>query len=89
MRNIFSETAVVCTASYLVKINDVWFNHFVWLRITDEGSLPEMRIWSILFIKCDLKWCIHLSRSLFFIFVIPTSSFGIDVALFAIAEVYL
>ena len=27
-----------------------------------------MRIWSILLIKSDLKWCIHLSRSLFFIF---------------------
>ena len=24
-----------------------------------------MRIWSILLIKSDLKWCIHLSRSLF------------------------
>ena len=23
-----------------------------------------MRIWSILLIKSDLKWCIHLSRSL-------------------------
>ena len=22
-------------------------NFFVWLRITDEGSVPEMRIWSI------------------------------------------
>ena len=42
----------------------VW-NHFVWLRITDEGSLPEMRIWSISLIKSDLKGCIHLSRSLF------------------------
>ena len=40
-------------------------NHFVWLRITDEGSLPEMRIWSILLIKFDLKWCIHLSRIFF------------------------
>ena len=39
--------------------------YFVWLRITDEGSVPEMRIWSILLIKSDLKWCIHLSRSLF------------------------
>ena len=45
-------------------IFNVW-NHFVWLRITDEGSLPEMRIWSILLIKSDLKWSIHLSRSLF------------------------
>ena len=40
-------------------------NFFVWSRITDDGSLPEMRIWSILFIKSDLKWCIHLSRNLF------------------------
>ena len=24
------------------------FKYFVWLRITDEGSVPEMRIWSIL-----------------------------------------
>ena len=43
-----------------------WFlNYFVWLRITDEGSVPEMCIWSILLIKSDLKWCIDLRRSLF------------------------
>ena len=36
-----------------------------WPRITDEGSVSEMRIWSILLIKSDFKWCIHLSRSLF------------------------
>ena len=35
------------------------------LRITDEGSVPEMRIWSILLIKSDLKWCIHLRRRVF------------------------
>ena len=40
-------------------------NYFVRLRITDEGSVPEMRIWSLLLIKSDLKWCIHLSRNLF------------------------
>ena len=34
-----------------------FLNYFVWLRITDEGSVPEMRIWSILLIKCDLIWC--------------------------------
>ena len=43
-------------------------NYFAWLRITDEGSVPEMRIWSILLINSDLKWCIHLSRSLFLYF---------------------
>ena len=34
-------------------------------RITDEDSVHEMRIWSTLSIKSDLKWCIHPSRSLF------------------------
>ena len=34
----------------------------------DESAVPKMRIWSILFIKSDLKWCIHLSRSLFLYF---------------------
>ena len=38
-------------------------NYFVWPRITDEGSLPDMRIWFILLIESELKWCIHLSRS--------------------------
>ena len=33
--------------------------------ITDEGSIPEMRIWSILEIKSDLKWCILLSSRLY------------------------
>ena len=29
----------------------------LWQRTTDEGSVPEMRIWSILLINSDLKWC--------------------------------
>ena len=45
-----------------------FLNYIVWLRITEEGSVPEMRIWSILLIISDLKWCIHLSRSLFLYF---------------------
>ena len=44
------------------------FEILVWLRITDEGSVPGMRIRSILLIQSDLKWCIHLSRSLFLYF---------------------
>ena len=31
-------------------------------------SLHEMRIWSILLIKSDFKWCIHLRRSIFLYF---------------------
>ena len=42
-------------------ILQLFVNCFIWLRITDEGLEPEMRIWSILLIKSDLKWCIHLS----------------------------
>ena len=38
------------------------------LGITGEGSVPEMRIWSILLIESDLKRCLHLSRS-FFLFI--------------------
>ena len=42
-----------------------FLNYFLWQRITDEGPVPEMRIWSILLIKSDLNWSIHLIRSLF------------------------
>ena len=47
-------------------LSEIDILYFLWIRITDEGLVPEMRIWSILLIKSDLKWCIHLSRSLFF-----------------------
>ena len=45
-----------------------FLNYPVWLMITDEGSVPEMRIWSILLIKSKLKWCIHLNKSFFLYF---------------------
>ena len=53
----------------------IFLNYFVWLRIYDEGSVHEMRIWSILLIKSDLKCCMYLSRSLF-IFLRTCSSLG-------------
>ena len=34
-------------------------------RVTDKNVIPEMRMWVILFIKSDLKWCMHLSRGFF------------------------
>ena len=43
-----------------------FLNYFVWLRITDEGYVPEMRIWSILLMKSDSKLCIHLDLFLYF-----------------------
>ena len=42
-----------------------FFYYFLWRRTTNEGSIPEMCIWSILLIKSNLKWCIHLSKSLY------------------------
>ena len=40
-------------------------NYFVWLRITYEDKVPEMRKWSILLITSESKWCIQISISLF------------------------
>ena len=31
------------------------FLYSVWLRITDEGSIPEVRIWSMMLIQPDFK----------------------------------
>ena len=39
------------TLFFEIKSEEQFLNfkdYFVWLRITDEGSVPEMRIWSIL-----------------------------------------
>ena len=44
------------------------FETTFWLRITDAGSVPEMRTCSILIIKSYIKLCIHLSRSIFIYF---------------------
>ena len=53
-----------------------WFCHQEpnWLRITDHGSVPEMRIWSILLIKSDLRsmrkhgiFSLNFSRKLYMV----------------------
>ena len=68
--NTKNGTQCSCIPNKLFFWSNLILNYFVWLRIADEGSVPEMRIWSILLIKSDLKWCIHLSRSLFLYFKI-------------------
>ena len=57
----FYDPAVSSIGKQLLKI----FANFRPRVLAFEGSLPEMRIWYILLIISDLKWCIHLSRSLF------------------------
>ena len=68
---IYYMTPLLASASFGTFVTSL-LNYFVWLRITDDGSVPEMRIWSILLMKSDLKWCIHL---IFFIFQ-PFNSLG-------------
>ena len=46
--------ASACFWHFLVIAFQLFILH-VWLRITDEGSVPEMCIWSILLIKSDLN----------------------------------
>ena len=73
---VFKIEIVILWVYYTIRFGFSLFWHFlvitfqlfilhVWLRITDEGSVPEMRIWSITLIYSDSKWCIHLSRSLY------------------------
>ena len=45
--------------------------YFVWLRISDEGSIPETRILSVPI----LKWCINLSRHIIFVFLLSQNVF--------------
>ena len=52
--------------------------HRLAIGITAEGSLPEMRIWSILLINSYLKWCINLSRSLFLYDIIKMLEFLVN-----------
>ena len=40
-------------------MNEVYL-YFVWLRITDEGSISEKSVWSTLWIISDLNWRSHL-----------------------------
>ena len=55
---------IVCVGTFEAPLFNYFY--FVWLRINEEGSVPGMRIWSILMIKSDLKWCIiFFSRNLF------------------------
>ena len=52
-----------------LSIFNFW-KYFVWLRITDEGSVPEMHIWSILLIYIRFNPILNgdLRRSLFLYF---------------------
>ena len=42
-----SRLASVCFGTFVISLFN-FFSYFVWLRITDDGSVLEMRIWSIL-----------------------------------------
>ena len=46
--------ALACFDTYWASLFN-FLNYFIWPRITDGGSVPEMRIWSILLITSDLN----------------------------------
>ena len=72
---------VILRVYYTIFVGISLFWHFLgitfqllkllfWLRITDEGSLPEMRIWSILLIKYELNGVYILVEVSFYIFTL-------------------
>ena len=66
---IYYMASLLASASFGTFVTSLFnfLNYFIWLRITDEGSVPEMSTWSILLImKSDLKWCIHLDLFIYF-----------------------
>ena len=54
---IYNMTSLLASASLGTFVTSLlnFLNYFVWLRITDEGSVPEMRIWSMLLMESNLK----------------------------------
>ena len=60
--------SLLASASFCSFVTSLFnfLNYFILLRFTDEGFVPEMRIWSILLMKSDLKWCIHIDLFLYF-----------------------
>ena len=67
LRALYSDISLLASA-YFGTFRALLFNflnNFVWLRITDEGSVCEMRIWSILLIKYKLYWSMYISKSEF------------------------
>ena len=65
---IYYMTSLLASASFVTFVTSLlnFLNYFVWQRISDEGSVHEMRIWSILLMKSDLRWYIHLDLFLYF-----------------------
>ena len=52
------------------------FNHYLTTCLAKDhwrGLVHEIRIWSMMLIISYLKWCIHLSRSLFLYFYFPVA----------------
>ena len=76
---------VILWVYYTIPFGFNWFLHFldiiyqlryyfqiVWLRITDEGSVPEMRIWYIFLILIPIKNDVYIlvKVSLYILFAI-------------------
>ena len=54
-----------------------FLNYFVWLRITDEGSVPKMRIWYILLLH-PIEYGVYIlvELSFYICYMCPRGLFG-------------
>ena len=57
--SVFRYTKSLLSDKRSIAFKTSWFEYY---------TIERLRIWSILLIKSDLKWSIHLSRSLFLYF---------------------
>ena len=62
-----SRLASACFGTFVTSLSNFW-NYCSWLRITDEGSIPEMLIWSILHLSFCLK-CLNFIQELCCLFI--------------------
>ena len=56
--------AVAYCFSLIFAFWNITFELLCWVMITDEGSVLNTLHMVYLLIKSDLKWCIHLRRSI-------------------------
>ena len=64
--DLVTELDLITDFDFITKLQKVSIEYLRRVRLVNSGHLPvpEMRIRSILLIKSDIKWCIHLNRSL-------------------------
>ena len=50
-----SDQLLMALKAFIFTCIEISFCYFVWLQITDEGPVPEMRKWPAFLIKSNIK----------------------------------